>query len=87
MPQGPAKFQAQLDDLFSSQTNFQRLLLIAKALSSNDTVDEGFPPMEFSVDKYFYFYHELVSNYFQLLHTNFQGDLLDNSYLSPAWIS
>jgi len=63
MPQGPAKFQAQLDGLFSSQTNFQRLLLIATALSSNNTVDEGFPPMEFSVDKYFYFYHKLVSNY------------------------
>ena len=30
MPQGCAKFQAQLDGLFSSQTNFQRPLLIAK---------------------------------------------------------
>ena len=30
---------------------------------SNNTADEGFSPMEFSIDKYSYFCHKLVSNY------------------------
>jgi hypothetical protein len=30
---------------------------------SNNTVDEGFSPMEFCIDKYLYFCHKLVSNY------------------------
>ena len=30
---------------------------------SNNTVDEGFSPMKFCIDKYLYFCHKLVSNY------------------------